>query len=67
MLEVPNPELLRSLGRLIRGLSALFWGLPMALLVCVQTAKMEWLRPLGIFPALAYHGVFHHGACATML
>ncbi len=61
MLEVPNPELLRSLGRLIRGLSALFWGLPMALLVCVQTAKMEWLRPLGIFPALSATGLLLFG------
>jgi hypothetical protein len=34
----PNPELLRSLGRLVRGLSALFWGLPAALIVCVGTA-----------------------------
>ena len=24
----PNAELLRSLGKLARGLSALFWGLP---------------------------------------
>src|SRR6267378_2351881 len=27
----PNAELLRSLGRLARGLSALFWGMPAAL------------------------------------
>ena len=31
----PNVELLRSLGRLVRGLSALFWGLPLALIVCL--------------------------------
>ena len=37
----PNAELLRSLGRLARGLSALFWGLPVAFVVCVQTAKTE--------------------------
>lgn len=35
---VPNPELLHSLGRLVRGLSALFWGLPAALIVCFGTA-----------------------------
>jgi hypothetical protein len=29
----PNADLLRSLGRLVRGLSALFWGLPIALVV----------------------------------
>jgi hypothetical protein len=35
---VPNPELLHSLGRLVRGLSALFWGLPAALIVCTTMA-----------------------------
>ena len=39
----PNSELLRSLGRLVRGLSALFWGLPIALIVCVQAAKTDFL------------------------
>lgn len=48
----PPPELLSSLGRLVRGLSVLFWGLPVALVVCVQTAKSDLLRPLGPFPAL---------------
>jgi hypothetical protein len=49
----PNADLLRSLGRLVRGLSALFWGLPVALIVCVETAKTEILRPFGVFPAIA--------------
>lgn len=48
----PNPELLGSLGRLVRGLSALFWGLPLALVVCVQTAKGEWFEKFGIIPPL---------------
>jgi hypothetical protein len=48
----PNAELLGSLGRLVRGLSALFWGLPAALVVCVQTAKGEWFEKLGIVPPL---------------
>ena len=48
----PNPELLGSLGRLVRGLSALFWGLPLTLVVCVQTAKGEWLEKLNVFPPL---------------
>jgi hypothetical protein len=39
----PNAELLRSLGRLVRGLSALFWGLPIALIVCVWTANPRWI------------------------
>src|SRR3954451_6858710 len=49
----PNAELLRSLGRLVRGLSALFWGLPVALIVCFQTAKTDTLRNYDIFPAIA--------------
>lgn len=58
----PNPQLLSALGRLVRGLSALFWGLPIALIVCVQTAKTDWLRSLGILPsilalALVYFGI----------
>ena len=53
----PNPELLRSLGRLARGLSALFWGLPVALLVCAETARAEWLKPLGILPAIAVNAL----------
>jgi hypothetical protein len=40
----PKTELMRSLGRLVRGLSALFWGLPIALVVCVQTANTNWLN-----------------------
>jgi hypothetical protein len=50
----PNPELLRSLGQLVRGLSALFWGLPITLLACVHTAvqspETEMLRNLGVIP-----------------
>jgi hypothetical protein len=49
----PNAELLRSLGRLVRGLSALFWGLPAALVVCVETARTDWLRAFGVLPPLA--------------
>jgi hypothetical protein len=53
----PSPDLLAALGRLVRGLSALFWGLPVALVVCVQTAKGDWLRPLGVLPPLAVTGL----------
>ena len=52
----PNAELLRSLGRLARGLSALFWGLPATLVICAETAKADWLKPLGLVPALAGTG-----------
>jgi len=57
----PNPELLSSLGRLVRGLSALFWGIPVALVACVQTAKSDWLRPFGVFPALITTGLLYYG------
>ena len=45
-----NAELLGSLRRLVRGLAALFWGLPAALVIAVQTGKGEWLKPLGFAP-----------------
>jgi len=48
----PNTELLRSLGRLARGLSALFWGLPVALIVCVQAAKTDAPERFGAVPPL---------------
>ncbi len=63
----PNPQLLRSLGQLARGLSALFWGLPAWLIVGVETAKVESLRPLGTMPvvvlsALLIFGLWQMGA-----
>ena len=57
----PNPQLLRSLGKLARGLSALFWGLPAALLVCAETARADWLKPLGFLPALAVNALLVYG------
>jgi hypothetical protein len=58
---IPNPQLLRSLGRLARGLSALFWGLPATLIVCAETAHADWLKPLGILPALAVNALLLYG------
>ena len=57
----PNAELMRSLGRLVRGLSALFWGLPVALVVCFHTAKAEGLKALGVVPPLACTGLLVFG------
>jgi len=57
----PNPELLRSLGRLARGLSCLFWGLPLALLICAQAIRVEWLRSLGIVPPVVTTGLLLYG------
>lgn len=57
----PNPELLRSLGQLARGLSAVFWGLPLALIVCAQAVRTEWLRSLGIIPPILVTGLLLFG------
>jgi len=57
----PNAELLRSLGKLARGLSALFWGLPASLIVCAETARIELLKPIGIIPALVVNALLLFG------
>jgi hypothetical protein len=56
-----NLQLLRSLGKLARGLSALFWGLPATLIVCAETARADWLKPLGIVPALVVTALLLYG------
>src|SRR5215472_13582815 len=57
----PRAELLRSLGQLVRGLSALFWGLPAALVVCFHTVKSEGCRSFGTIPPLACTGLLVYG------
>jgi hypothetical protein len=57
----PNPELLRSLGKLTRGLSALFWGLPAWLIVSAETAKADSLNPVGIVPAVIVNLLLLYG------
>lgn len=69
MTETHNPEaetrnkadLLRSLGHLARGLSALFWGLPASLVIGVETARTGWLKSFGFIPALAATGLLIFG------
>jgi hypothetical protein len=63
MEPVPNAELLRSLGRLVRGLSALFWGLPISLVVCFHTATGDsmGLRPFGLVPPVVSTGLLVFG------
>jgi hypothetical protein len=58
---VPNAELLRSLGRLVRGLSALFWGLPIALITCVWTAYPQLVKSFAFVPPLAATGLLVFG------
>ena len=58
----PAPiELLHSLGRVARGLSALFWGLPLALVVNVQTAATGWFAVLGFVPPVLANGLVLYG------
>jgi hypothetical protein len=57
----PEADVLRPLGRLVRGLSVLFWGLPLALVVCVQTARMSFLSPLGVVPPVAANCFLFYG------
>lgn len=58
---VPNAELLRSLGRLARGLSALFWGLPASLIISIGTASAGWFKGFSAVPALAATGLLLFG------
>jgi len=57
----PNPDLLRSLGKLVRGLSALFWGLPIALIVCVWIAYSQWLKSAGWLPPIIATALLLYG------
>ena len=54
-------QLLRSLGKLARGLSALFWGLPATLIVCVETANAQTLQAIEIVPSLVANGLLFFG------
>lgn len=47
VIAMGTPHLLPSLARAVRGLSALFWGLPLALLACVKTAMGDSWRAFG--------------------
>ena len=57
----PTPELLRSLAKLLRGLSAIFWGLPLVLIATVQS--QTWIGWHGLDPVLpgALHGLLLYG------
>ncbi len=56
-----NADLLPSLRRLVRGLSALFWGLPSTLLICVLMAMGEFPRALGFLPPVVTTGLLLFG------
>lgn len=57
----PRAELMRSLGRLVRGLSALFWGLPLALVVSVYVATNEWGRSTHMMAPVITLGLLFYG------
>ncbi len=57
----PHPDLLSALGRLVRGLSLLFWGLPIALVVGIQSVYGDWFRPLGVGPPLLASALLCYG------
>src|ERR1700722_20073067 len=57
----PNAELLRSLGRLVRGLSALFWGLPLSRIIFVEPTETQMLHAFNILPPVLVTGWIWYG------
>jgi hypothetical protein len=63
-MDPAKADLMRALGRLVRGLSTLFWGIPLALAADVQTARTDWLDALGALsfaPAFVLSGWLWYG------
>ena len=58
-----NADLLPSLRHLVRGLTAVFWGLPSTLLICVLMAVAEFPRALGCAPPIITTGLLLFGVC----
>jgi hypothetical protein len=57
-----NPDLLRSLGRLARGLSAVFWGLPLSLILCFSAGvRLESFRFTSLAAAAFALGLLFYG------
>lgn len=54
-------RIISSLVRVIRGLSALFWGLPLSLLACGRTAMGDMPAELGMLPAIAANALIFYG------
>ncbi len=63
-MDPAKADLMRALGRLVRGMSTLFWGIPLALAADVQTARTDWLDDLGAWsfaPAFVLSGWLWYG------
>ena len=56
-----SPDLLPSLRHLVNGLTAVFWGLPSTLLICVLMAVAEFPRALGCAPPIVTTGMLLYG------
>ncbi|MBT5707881.1 hypothetical protein OAH36_00240 [Verrucomicrobia bacterium] len=57
----PTPELLSSLGKMLRGLSALFWGLPLVLISSVQSQSLGGARELALIIPCLTNGLLVFG------
>lgn len=63
-MDAAKAELMRALGRLVRGLSTLFWCIPLTLAADMETARTDWLDGLGALsfaPATVLSGLLWHG------
>jgi hypothetical protein len=56
-----DAAILPALGRLIRGLSAMFWGLPVVLVSAVQGAKADPARPVHLWSEVASFALVFYG------
>ena len=50
-----------SLRHLLRGLTSLFWGLPVALLACIPSEITRWLKPMHVVPSMLATGILLFG------
>jgi hypothetical protein len=63
-MDAAKADLMRALGRLVRGLSTLFWTIPLTLAADIETARTNWLESLGALsfaPALVLSGLLWYG------
>ena len=63
-MDAAKADLMRALGRVARGLSTLFWCLPLALAAQVATGRADWVGFMGAFafaPALLLTAMLWHG------
>ncbi len=59
--EWPRPRLMRSLGRMVQGLSAMFWGIPLALVASVQSQTWIGWHGFDLVMPACLHGLLLFG------